>query len=155
MKAIYQHTQSASGVTAVLAIGGVVLVSVVFLLPDHPATSIGRIIATAVVLVLWACAAVFNRMTITVDRERLQWCFGFGLLRKAVPVRAIEQVERTRSRPVEGWGIHWTPRGWLYNVSGLDTVLVQLREGGSFLLGTSEPDQLVRAIQHARSHAPA
>ena len=154
MKAVYQRTQSAPGLTAALIIGGAVLVSVIFLLPDHPATSIGRVIVVAVVLVLWACAAVFNRMTITVDHERLEWCFGFGLLRKAVPVRAIEQVERTRSHPIEGWGIHWTPRGWLYNVSGLDAVLVHLREGGGILLGTSEPDQLVRAIQHARSQAP-
>lgn len=146
----YQRTQNAAGLTAALLTAGLVLVAIVVLVPNDPDAAIGGVIAAVVVVILMAAAAVFHRMTITVDRERLHWCFGFGVLHREVALAEIEGVERTRSHPIEGWGIHWTRRGWLYDVSGLDAVLVRLRGGKTFLLGTPEPDRLVAAIEAAR-----
>lgn len=96
MEARYQHTQSAPLVMGMLMTSSIALIGAALLLPDHPASTIGRIVATAVALVLGACAAVFGRMTISVDREQLRWCFGFGLLGKAVPIDTIDHVEPTR-----------------------------------------------------------
>ena len=39
------------------------------------------------------------------------------------------------------------PWGWMYNVSGLDAVEIELKGGGRFRIGTDEPDELVRAIR--------
>jgi len=43
-------------------------------------------------------------------------------------------------------GIHKTSRGWLYNVSGFDAVLITLHSGKGILLGTDEPERLRSAI---------
>jgi hypothetical protein len=44
-------------------------------------------------------------------------------------------------------GIHLTPCGWLYNVSGFDAVAITLRDGRKFALGTDDPHGLVAAIR--------
>jgi hypothetical protein len=48
-----------------------------------------------------------------------------------------------------GLGIHWTPHGILYNVSGFSAVEVRLFPGTTFRVGTDEPDQLCAAIRQA------
>ena len=46
-----------------------------------------------------------------------------------------------------GWGIHLTPYGWLYNVSGFDAVAITLRDGREFAFGTDDPDGLTAGIR--------
>ena len=50
-----------------------------------------------------------------------------------------------------GWGIHLTPYGWLYNVSGFDAVAITLRNGRKVALGTDDPHGLVDAIRRYTS----
>ncbi len=57
----------------------------------------------------------------------------------------------TETTFLQGWGIHYTSRGWLYNVSGFRAVAVKLKSGKQFLLGTDEPAQLRAAIHHVLS----
>lgn len=109
----------------------------------------GQVTVAATLLVVVVSVWIFSSLTISVDGMHLRWAFGPGFVRKAVPLAEIAHVERTRSSPIYGWGIHLTPRGWLYNVWGLDAVWVRLRGGKQFLLGTDEPDRLVEAIQRA------
>jgi hypothetical protein len=45
-----------------------------------------------------------------------------------------------------GWGIHPTPRGWLYNVSGLAAVEVALRNGKTIRIGSEEAIALAQAL---------
>jgi hypothetical protein len=64
-------------------------------------------------------------------------------------VRLAEIVgcEPIRIRWWYGWGIHLTPCGWLYNVSGFDAVAITLRNGKKVALGTDDPYGLVTAIR--------
>jgi hypothetical protein len=48
-----------------------------------------------------------------------------------------------------GWGIHLTPRGWLYNVAGAEAVEVAFHDGRTVRVGTDEPTRLVGAIRQA------
>jgi hypothetical protein len=48
-----------------------------------------------------------------------------------------------------GWGIRWTPKGPLYNVSGFEAVEIRMLSGKSFRIGTDEPDLLRQAIDKA------
>lgn len=43
-----------------------------------------------------------------------------------------------------------TPHGWLFNVSGLDAVELELINNRRFRIGTDEPQRLIAAIQTAR-----
>jgi hypothetical protein len=46
-----------------------------------------------------------------------------------------------------GWGIHLTPSGWLYNVSGFWAVELQMKNGKKYRIGTDDPEGLVQVIQ--------
>ena len=66
-------------------------------------------------------------------------------------VAEIVACKPIRIRWWYGWGIHLTPYGWLYNVSGLDAVAMTLRNGRKFALGTDDPQGLAAAILGMRS----
>ena len=105
------------------------------------------LLAAALVFLAWT----FSSLTIEVNEHELVSHFGPGLWRKHVPLNDIVSVECRRTSPMEGWGIHITTRGMLYNVSGLDAVEVQLATGRRFRLGTDDPDNLLTALR-ARLH---
>jgi hypothetical protein len=101
--------------------------------------------------VLLVSAWLFHSLTIEITERELRWHFGPGLIRKKVLLSEIISATPVKNGP--SWGIHWSPRtGWLYNVSGFDAVLVTLREGKKFALGTDEPQvlaaRLAEIIQH-------
>ncbi len=100
-------------------------------------------------LILLICAIVFSRLTIKIDEETLLACFGIGLICKKVPLSEIVRCESIRIRWWYGWGIHLTPYGWLYNVSGLDAVAITLRDGRKFALGTNDPNGFTSAVRRS------
>ena len=112
-----------------------------------PAGRDSLLIRTMIEVILLISAIVFSRLTIKVDGQILEACFTTGLICKKVPLADIAECEPIRVRWWYGWGIHLTPYGWLYNVSGLDAVAITLHSGRKFALGTDDPDGLVDAIR--------
>lgn len=102
-------------------------------------------------LIFLICAIVFSKLTIRIDDETLKACLAIGIVCRKVPLTEISECEPIRIRWWYGWGIHLTPYGWLYNVSGLDAVAIALRDGRKFALGTDDPHGLVAAIQRFNS----
>jgi len=90
---------------------------------------------------------LLGSLTVEIREGFLRWRFGPGLIRKQVRLAEIERTQAVRNRWYYGWGIRLTPHGWLYNVSGLEAVEVQLHTGKKFRLGTDEPEELVRALR--------
>jgi hypothetical protein len=97
-------------------------------------------------VVLGAISWTFSSLTVEVSNEELVWYFGPGAWRNAVSRSEIESATPVRNKWWWGWGIHLTPKGWLYNVSGLDGVEVTLRSGKTFLIGSDQVTQLVEAL---------
>ncbi|MBS1223341.1 MAG: hypothetical protein H6R24_19, partial [Proteobacteria bacterium] len=58
-------------------------------------------------------------------------------------------VRPVRNSWLYGWGIHRTPHGWLYNVSGWEAVEITLASGKRLRLGTDEPGQLTQVLRAA------
>ena len=77
----------------------------------------------------------------------LRWRFGAGLIRKRVPLDQIISARAVRTNWIEGWGIHLSRYGWLYNVSGFGAVAIQMKNGQHFALGTDEPEKLMARLQ--------
>jgi len=98
-------------------------------------------------IVLLVCLVLFYRLRITIEDETLWASVGTGIIRKRVRLAEIVGCEPIRIRWWYGWGIHLTPCGWLYNVSGFDAVAITLRDGRKFALGTDDPGGLVVAIK--------
>jgi hypothetical protein len=95
-------------------------------------------------LVLFAVIAwLFYSLTIEIDDDELRWRFGPGLIHKRVKLADINSAKIVQTSVLEGWGIHYTRFGWLYNVSGFDGVAITLRTGKRFCLGTDEPEKLL------------
>lgn len=137
----YEHSQF--GVLMVCTLFGVAAF-VAFMQISSPGSLGVFLIIQAVFLI---CAILFYKLTIKVDNETMEASFGPGLIRKKVRLAEIAGCERIRIRWWYGWGVHLTPYGWLYNVSGLDAVVIKLRDGRRFALGTDDPDGLTEAIQ--------
>jgi hypothetical protein len=100
-------------------------------------------------VVLLITLALFYKLTITINEETLCASFGIGMIRKRVSVAEIAACGRIRIRWWYGWGIHLTPSGWLYNVSGLDAVVITLSNGRKLALGSDDPQGLADAIRVA------
>ena len=98
-------------------------------------------------IILLVCLVLFYRLKISIEDETLSASFGLGVIRKKIPLSEIASCEPIRIRWWYGWGVHLTPRGWLYNVSGFDAVAITLRDGKKLALGTDDPDGLVTAIR--------
>jgi hypothetical protein len=135
----YEHTQRGTVVQAALAVGALVCFGLAQFLSAPP-----FVIPLALALVV-ICAYMFSSLTIHVTDRALHWCFGPGIFRKTLALEDIKTVEVTHTRLLDGWGVHRTPRGWLYNVSGFHAILITLHGGKGILLGTDEPDRL-RAV---------
>jgi hypothetical protein len=127
------------------------LVTVLCLLGLDPLVPTAREVLFTVIGILAICGFVFSSLTIQITDRVLRWQFGPGLIRKEVPLHDIEKAEVIGTTFLQGWGIHYTTRGWLYNVSGFQAVAVRLKSGKQFLLGTDEPEQLLATLRHAIS----
>ncbi len=103
----------------------------------------GAIVAT---IALFIVAYFFRSMTVEISDTELTWYFGSGFPRKRVPMSEVISAEAVRTSFWNGWGIHYTRRGWLYNVSGYGAVCVTLRNGKRFCLGSDEPEVLAREL---------
>ena len=100
------------------------------------------IVAVLLILLFWS-------LTVEVDSARVEVWFGFGLIRRSFPVPEIREATKVRNPWYYGWGIRLTPRGWMFNVSGLDAVELTLTRNRAFRIGTDDPDRLVEAIRWA------
>jgi hypothetical protein len=134
----YEHTQ----------IGHVIIWSLLAVVLIANGGLIGHQASPAIVsIILLVCLVLFYRLKITIEGETLSALFGAGIIRKTVQLVDIVGCEPIRIRWWYGWGIHLTPCGWLYNVSGFDAVLIKLRGGKTLALGTDDLHGLIAAIQ--------
>jgi hypothetical protein len=134
----YEHTQ----------IGHVIIWSLLAVVLIANGGLIGHQASPAIVsIILLVCLVLFYRLKITIVGETLSALFGAGIIHKRVQLVDIVGCEPIRIRWWYGWGIHLTPCGWLYNVSGFDAVLIKLRGGKTLALGTDDPYGLIAAIQ--------
>jgi hypothetical protein len=147
-RVLYEHRQAGWTMLALACIPG--LCVFVNLMMSAPAARtlpvpliIGLVIVTAFLLLS------FTSLSIVVTRDYVVARFGIGIVRKTVALADIVNVEVTRTRWYEGWGIHWSPRGMIYNVAGFDAVAIHLAGGKSVVIGTDDAPRLVAAIRRA------
>jgi hypothetical protein len=143
---MYHHTQRNAATFLLLNLAAFVPIGL-FLSGVLPPADVGaRITVLVAAVVMLLSAFAFSSLTIAVRDGQLSWWFGPGIVKKTVPLSTIASAEPTTTSIINGWGIHPTGRGWLYNVAGRQAVLITQQDGKRFLLGTDEPDSLTQAI---------
>jgi len=135
----YHHTQQARLILAIMTAMSVMFIVVGAMLFRPLLFSVPFMILGG-----W----LFHSLTIEVADGELRWRFGSGFVRKRVPLREIASAQVVRTNFIEGWGIHHSRYGWLYNVSGYDAVAIALRDGKRFCLGTDEPEKLAEILRN-------
>lgn len=139
---VYEHTQTATLIVYALGVAALLTLALAIGVPD------GRIVTVPVTFVLAACLYMFRSLTVELTSDTLTISFGPGWVRRRFRVDDIRAAHVVRNRWYYGWGIHWTPHGWLFNVSGWDAVELGLKNNRTLRIGTDEPQQLAAAIQH-------
>lgn len=98
-----------------------------------------------VIPVAWV-AWTFSEFTVGVRSDGVEWFFRSGVWHKRVAYSDITQVKPVRNRWWYGWGLHWTPQGWLYNASGVAAVEIVTKAGHRYRLGADDPEALAAEI---------
>lgn len=142
MDPIYRHTQPGT-LLFLTAIPGVAALLLGALAVPGPLAL--PLVASAVVF--GGASYAFSSLTVEATPTEVKWFFGPGFWRKT-----LSRAEIATAAPVEnkwwwGWGIHLTPRGWLYNIGGLAAVEIALKDGRTTLrIGSDEAAALARAL---------
>jgi hypothetical protein len=140
----YKHTQPGY-VTGLSLVAGAALTYFSFRADGGTVGGIGLAVTGG----LLAGAVLFSSLTTVVTDEELRFYFGPGFWMRRFALDDIEAAEPVRNSAWYGWGIRYTPHGWLYNVSGLQAVELTLRGEGQIRIGTDEPETLKQALDRA------
>ena len=89
-------------------------------------------------------------LTIQGHSDSLEVKFGpLPLFSTRIPLDDIRAFSATRSRVIDGWGIHYIPgRGWTWSLWGFDCVDIE-RQHSSIRIGTDDPQNLAAYLQIA------
>ena len=102
----------------------------------------------------WICLSIallvglfFHKLTVKVSNDYLYLAFGIGIIHRKINLQSIEKVEAVQNRWWYGYGIRYTPHGWLWNIQGLDAVELTYTNGKCFRVGTGDVDTLLMVLQ--------
>jgi hypothetical protein len=120
------------------------LASLIFV-ADNDANAV--ITMTCVLIVLQVCLALFYQLTITVTEEKVSFRMGMGVIGKSYNIDEIQSCRAVKNNPLYGLGIHWFPKGILYNVSGLNAIELRFKNRRSVVrIGTDRSEEIARLI---------
>lgn len=142
----YRHTQFGTVIVVSLLLSAVLFAGLRMMTGLMPLAVIGPVLMAV-------SLALFYARTVEIDAIYLRFGFGVGLIRQRIPLAEVRAVEPVPNSWLYGWGIHRTPHGGLYHVSGREAVQIALASGQRFRLGTDQPRRWAQALQAARADA--
>ena len=93
---------------------------------------------------------LFNSLTAVVSDEYIKVYFASGLISRTIPLEKVTDCIVIKRKFLLGWGIRFGPGYTLWNVSGLNSVELTLRDRNwKFRIGTDKPEELCDAINAA------
>jgi hypothetical protein len=99
------------------------------------------------IILLLIFLSLFSNLTVTGYMNYLEIKFGIGLIRKKFNYKDIKNFSREKNPWYFGWGIRKIPGGWLFNVSGSQSLQVNMKNGKMYRIGTDEPERLSEFIK--------
>jgi hypothetical protein len=95
----------------------------------------------------------FARLVVDVDREAITVAFHFLWPKRRIRISDVRKAEVTKYSPLldyGGYGVRLGFRGWAFNTSGDEGVLVETNDGSRLMIGSHRPKDLEAAIARAR-----
>ncbi len=135
----YQHTQI--GYLTVIAFG-IAMFFIVRLMDIYGYNWIPLL----VLIILGICLVLFATLKVIIEADFMEIRFGIGIIRKKFLLKDIESCQVVKNPWYYGWGIRFTPHGWLFNVSGFYAIELRMKSGKKYRIGTDMPNELEKAI---------
>jgi hypothetical protein len=136
----YKHTQIGFLVIGILAASTCLVGAIALSVGWHP-------VVLGVLLLLVVALALFYSLTVEIRGSELIVSFGIGFPRFTYQLSRIREARVVRNPWFYGWGIHMTPDGWLYNVSGFLAVEIVFVDDRKVRIGTDQPNELYQALR--------
>ncbi|MBE7466405.1 MAG: hypothetical protein HS116_23290 [Planctomycetes bacterium] len=141
MTTSYRRVQQGYLMYTIFGLAALVEVLAGFLYPEAQAA---LLVAACISM---AFAWFFGRLSVELNEREAAVAFGPGLLKKRIDLAEVRAVRPVRNHWACGWGIRYIGGGWMWNVSGLDAVELEFRDGRRFRIGTDDPSGLARALE--------
>lgn len=141
----YRHTQPGTVIRVTLSLTAVLVLTILGL--TGRSEPVASLLLAVFLLLLVLLFFLFGSLTVEVTRERIRLAFGVGWVKKSFDLDQVRRANAVRNHWIYGWGVRLTPHGWLYNVSGLDAVEIELENGKKHRIGTDEPKELETVIR--------
>ena len=88
------------------------------------------------------------RLKVEVNAQEIIISFGVGLIKKRIQIKNIKSAEEVKNKFWYGWGIRYTPHGWLWNISGYEAVEISYKNSDKkFRIGCKNSAELKAAIE--------
>ena len=149
----YRHTQV--GLATLLGLAAGFLTQLGKAVRDVKRHRTGAWISVPLTVGFVCVMAAFSSLKVAVDEASVAASFTAGVLPRRIPLEEIETAKVVTVPWHRGWGMRKTRTGWMYNVSGRRAVELALTNGGTFTIGSDEPEALLAAIEQARAQRPA
>jgi hypothetical protein len=148
---LYSHTQNSPLFWLMLPIPVMELGALLF----WPLPVPGRVVILAsaafITLIGWSFSSLHVQDQ---ENELAVWFGNFPLVGTRIVYSEIETFEHDQSRWFDGWGLHYTRTGWLYNVWGFDGVRIRTRNR-SIRIGTDDAIGLMTLLRERTGHEPS
>jgi len=143
-RVLYEHRQ-----VGWLTVGASFAIAILICIAAAISVPPERTISYSLVPILLVVAALFSTLTVRVTERQLMWFFGVPGIGRSLLLSEIASIRAIETSILEGWGIHLTWHGWVWNVAGFNAVQITLRSGTRFAVGTPEPQAVIDAVQSA------
>lgn len=145
---VYSHKQWGTVVFIVMPIAAALVLTL-----NHQFQEIPSIVIGVLFVVMTVITFIFSSMTIEVNESEINWYFGPGAFKKSLLLEEIGACKKVRNPLWMGFGIHSFGTGWIYNVSGLLGIELELKSGSYIRLGTDQPNYLLQVIEDSKDNS--
>ena len=144
MKTIYKKTQYGVLTYLMLLVMAFLTVSFILQTGKKPIPLVAYLILMLVFIII---ILLFYKLTIRIDNDKIEAIFGIGLLKKSIKLDDIQSIENYKIPWYVGIGIRLTSKGWLWNVSTGNAILIHNKtRSKTFLVGSKEVDKVINII---------
>ncbi len=148
-----QHFRSVPLMIAVLAAMAGVLLLLLFQVQVLKAKNVPAVPVYIPIFIMSLLIVLFliMRLEVEVGESSFRYRFiPFLPFWREFEISSIQSAEAVKYRPIieyGGWGIRYGRGIWAYTVSGNRGVVIRIRNGKTFMLGTKKPDELTRSLR--------
>lgn len=111
------------------------------------AADVNRVGVFILSAILFCSIVLFFKLTVVGNKDFVEIKFGIGLIKKKFHFKEIKDCKVVKNKWWYGYGIRKSPRGWLFNISGLDAVELSMKNEKVYRIGTNEPQKLSEFIK--------